>query len=178
MSDEKEKNREHKNKAKNDKIFNNKYNSGEGLTESEEYTYVNNISVSKDYSDVYLKDLYDYENELDVRVILDFIFSIFKEDSEISKILKTSPSTSKRIKLTKESVNFIFNKLHNKVQESAENLIFYSPIYILEVISCVASLEYKKLFDMLDTEIQEILLIELNEKYKFLDGNFNRKRIH
>ena len=39
-------------------------------------------------------------------------------------------------------------------------------------------MEYKKIFDSLDTEVQEILLIELNKKYQFLDGKMHKKRIH
>jgi hypothetical protein len=49
---------------------------------------------------------------------------------------------------------------------------------VLETISSVVSMDYKKLFDMLNTENQEILLLELNEKYLFLDGKMTKKRIH
>ena len=31
---------------------------------------------------------------------------------------------------------------------------------------------------MFDTDIQEMLLTELNKKYKFLDVKLNKKRIH
>jgi len=165
---------------KEDKIFNNRYNTGEGLEETEEYQYQKNISVSGDYSDAYLKDLYDYENELDLRVILDFIFKEFSEDKEITKIFDISnlDFTAKKIKISKTELNFVFNKLHEKIKKNNSGTIFYSPIYVLEVISSITSMEYKKLFDMLNTENQEILLIELNEKYLFLDGKMTKKRIH
>jgi hypothetical protein len=39
-------------------------------------------------------------------------------------------------------------------------------------------MEYKKIFDSLNTEIQEILILELNKKYKFLEGKMHKKRIH
>ncbi len=39
-------------------------------------------------------------------------------------------------------------------------------------------MEYKKIFDALETDIQEILIIELNKKYRFLDGKMNKKKIH
>jgi hypothetical protein len=39
-------------------------------------------------------------------------------------------------------------------------------------------MEYRKIFDSLETETQEILLIELNKKYKFLDEKIHKKRIH
>ena len=163
-----------------DKIFNNRYNTGEGLDESEEYQFSKNISVSEDYSDAYLKDLYDYENELDLKVVLDFIFKEFSEDPEINKIFEISKEgfNQKKIKISKNQLNFVFTKLHEKISKNTSGYIFYSPIYILEVISSVASLEYKKLFDMLNTDTQEILLIELNETYLFLEGKMNKKRIH
>jgi hypothetical protein len=163
-----------------DKIFNNRYNTGEGLDESEEYQFQKNISVSGDYSDVYLKDLYDYENELDLKVILDFIFKEFSEDKEISNIFEISKLdfTAKKIKISKTELNFIFSRLHEKIKRNNSGMIFYSPIYVLETISSVVSMDYKKLFDMLNTENQEILLLELNEKYLFLDGKMTKKRIH
>jgi hypothetical protein len=163
-----------------DKIFNNRYNTGEGLDESEEYQFQKNISVSGDYSDVYLKDLYDYENELDLKVILDFIFKEFSEDKEISNIFEISKLdfTAKKIKISKTELNFVFSRLHEKIKRNNSGMIFYSPIYVLETISSVVSMDYKKLFDMLNTENQEILLLELNEKYLFLDGKMTKKRIH
>jgi hypothetical protein len=163
-----------------DKIFNNRYNTGEGLDESEEYQFQKNISVSGDYSDVYLKDLYDYENELDLKVILDFIFKEFSEDEEIGNIFEISKLdfTAKKIKISKTELNFVFSRLHEKIKKNNSGMIFYSPIYVLEIISSVVSMDYKKLFDMLNTENQEILLLELNEKYLFLDGKMTKKRIH
>jgi hypothetical protein len=68
--------------------------------------------------------------------------------------------------------------VHEKLDVTTYGISFYSPIYILEAISSIASIEYKKIFDSLETDIQEILLIELNKKYKFLDGKMNKKKIH
>jgi hypothetical protein len=50
--------------VREDKIFNNKYNTGDGLTDSEDYEFSRKISVAQDYSDSYLRDVYDYEEEL------------------------------------------------------------------------------------------------------------------
>lgn len=162
-----------------DKIFNNRYNTGDGLPE-EEYSYSRGISVSSDYSDSYLKDIYEYEQELEMRVILDSIFSFIQSDPEISKLLKNSSTNlfTTKIKLSKEEINFIFNKINDTMSSFYSSEMFFSPIYILEVISSISSIEYKKLFDMLDTEIQEILLIELNKKYQFLEGKMHKKKIH
>lgn len=169
----------HARKSKQDKIFGNGYKTGEGMSD-EGYSYQSSISVESSYSDKYLKDIYEYEAGLESNFTLDSIFDIVKKDVAITIILDAAAAESKstKIKLKKEEVNFIFNRIEHLVKESSESSIFNSSIYILEVISALSSNEYKKLFDMLDTEIQEKLLIELNEKYKFLDGKMNKKRIH
>ena len=163
-----------------DKIFNNKYNTGDGLDDSLEYSYSKKISVSSEYSENYLKDIYEYEDALESKFILDSIFNFIEHDQELSDILKKSSPTPyiTKSKFSKDDVNIIFNKINENLEITSASTIFYSPIYILEVISSVSSIEYKKLFDMFDTDIQEMLLTELNKKYKFLDVKLNKKRIH
>ena len=166
--------------VREDKIFNNRYNTGDGLPDTGDYSLSRGISVSRDYSDSYLRDLYEYESELETKFILDAIFSFLQNDPEISEIIIRSsldPFKTKS-KFSKEDVNFIFNKINTTLELKSSVIMFYSPIYILEVISSISSVEYKKLFDMLDTEIQELLLTELNKKYQFLDGKMHKKKIH
>jgi GTP:adenosylcobinamide-phosphate guanylyltransferase len=166
--------------VREDKIFNNRYNTGDGLPNTEDYSLSRGISVSRDYSDSYLRDLYEYESELETKFILDAIFSFLQNDPEISEIITRSsldPFKTKS-KFSKEDVNFIFNKINTTLELKSSVIMFYSPIYILEVISSISSVEYKKLFDMLETEIQELLLTELNKKYQFLDGKMHKKKIH
>jgi hypothetical protein len=166
--------------VREDKIFNNRYNTGEGLPEAEEYRMTGGISVSGDYSDSYLRDIYEYEEMLETKFILDNIFSFIQIDPLISEILKNSARESApgKIKLSKDEVNFIFNRINSSLDLPVNEIVFYSPIYILEAISALSSLEYKKLFDMLETDIQELLIIELNKKYNFLDGKIHKKKIH
>lgn len=165
--------------VREDKIFNNRYNTGDGLTDSDNYQFSRQISVSSDYSDSYLRDLYDYEDGLENKFILDEIFNFVYTDDELSKIIvDPSELTQAKLKLTKEQVNFIFNKINEVFEKRTYQTAFYNPIYILEVISSISSIEYKKLFDMLDSDIQEILVLELNKKYLFLEGRMQKKRIH
>lgn len=163
-----------------DKIFNNKYNTGDGLTDPDEYLFSKKISVSNEYSDAYLKDIYEYEDDLEAKFILDSIFNFLQSDIAISKIIKkhTIDRSPAKIKLVKEEINFIFYKVSSSLELTPDVAMFYSPIYIVEVISSISSIEYKKIFDMLDTEIQELLILELNKKYKFLDGKLHKKKIH
>jgi hypothetical protein len=161
-----------------DKIFNNRYNTGDGLTEVDDYEFSRKISVSSDYSESYLKDLYEYEDGLENKVILDEIFKFVYSDEELSGIINSQDAPQVKLKLSKEQVNLIFNKINDVFEKRTYESAFYNPIYILEVISSISSIEYKKLFDMLDSELQEILVLELNKKYLFLEGRMQKKRIH
>ena len=157
-----------------DKIFNNRYNSGDGLTDPEEYAFNNRLSVSSEYSSVFLKDIYETEYQFEYSTAIDDIFEFLKTDPEISSIIDT---TSAKTKFSKEDINFIFNKANDELKKKDNVSKYFSPIYVLEAISAISSMEYKKLFDSLDTENQEILVVELNKKYNFLDGRSHKKRI-
>ena len=163
-----------------DKIFNNSYYNGDKLKDSDEYEFSKKISVSSDYSDNYLKDLYDYEEQLEAKFILDIIFEFLQKDEVLSRytIELTQDQSISKIKFSKDDLNLIFNRVHESLDLANQGINFYSPIYILEAISSISSMEYKKIFDALDTEIQEILILELNKKYKFLEGKMHKKRIH
>lgn len=168
------------NNVREDKIFNNSYYNGDNLKDSEEYEFSKKISISSDYSDNYLKDVYEYEEELESKFILDIIFSFLKADEVLSKYVSNLSTTSNvwKVKFSKDDINLIFTRVHENLDGAAYGISFYSPIYIIEAISSISSMEYKKIFDLLDTDIQEILLIELNKKYQFLDGKMHKKRIH
>lgn len=165
---------------KEDKIFNNRYNTGEGLKDTGEYEFSKKISVSSDYSDSYLKDVYEYEENLETQFILDGIFEFIKNDESLNKIVFHSYNDSVvfKNKFAKDEINVIFNKIHTSLDEANGNATFYSPIYVIEAISSFSGFDYKKIFDSLDTEAQELLLIELDKKYNFLDGKMHKKKIH
>lgn len=173
-----------RNKIKNDKVFNNGYKSGEGLREEEDYQYNSSISVNTNYSDNYLRDIYDYEETLDYNIGVSKIFELIDSDHELRSLLKKLDSNAK-IKLSKEEINWCFNRILNRMSEEIEGEKFYNPIYVLEVISSILNFSsgdsikgYKKVFDCLDVEIQQELIVELDKKYNFLDGKLNRRRIH
>ena len=165
---------------KEDKIFNNRYNTGEGLKETEEYEFSKKISVVAEYSDSYLKDVYEYEENLEAKFILDGIFDFIKSDDFLNNkvFYKMDESLTFKNKFAKEEISVIFNKIHNSLDKSKGTTSFYSPIYVLEAISSFSGFDYKKIFDSLDTDAQELLLIELDKKYNFLDGKMQKKKIH
>lgn len=170
-------------KRKEDKIFNNGYKSGEAMPDIE-YQYQDTISVNSDYSDQYMKDLYDFEESLDYDIGLSKIFEIIEKDSALKSLLQKLDNDSK-LRLSKEEVNWCFNKILKYIESGDYEEQFYNPIYILEAISSILYVnskdpikDYRKIFDCLDVEIQENLIVELNKKYKFLEGKMNTRRIH
>lgn len=155
-----------------DKIFNNRYNQGEGLKNPDEYEYNRNIQVESSYSKSYLNDLYDYENNVEYKIFLDHIFKLIDEDPELSEMISEKKGT--RNKFNKDEINFIFEKISSLLDNKKEFETFSNPIYILEAISNITAMDYKKIFDFLEYSHKEILLSELNKKYKFLDWKMNK----
>ncbi len=171
-------------KIREDKIFNNRYKTGDGLRDEEDYTYDSSIKVNPNYSAKYLNDLYNYEEGLDYNIGLEKIFKFIKEDPELKTLLE-KVGEDVRIKLSKEEINYCFDKILTNMESTTKGEQFYNPIYILEAMSSILYInsgdpikDYKKIFDALSVETQEELVIELNKKYKFLEGKMNRRKIH
>ena len=171
-------------KRREDKIFNNRYKSGEGLREEDEYRRQTSITVNSNYADRYLNDIYNYEEGLDYNIGIEKIFKFIKKDEELNGLLSRKDETVK-IKLSKEEINRCFTKILNLMEHSKDAEQFYNPIYILEALSSILFInsadpvkDYKKIFDALDVEFQEELVVELNKKYQFLEGKMNKRKIH
>jgi hypothetical protein len=160
------------NEKREDKIFNNRYNQGDGLKDPDEYEYSRNIQVDAGYSKSYLNDLYDYENNVEYKIFLEHIFKIIKQDKELDEMISEKDGT--RNKFNKDEINFIFEKINALLENDKEYETFSNPIYILEAISNITAMDYKKIFDFLEYSYKEILLSELNKKYKFLDWKMNK----
>lgn len=181
-NEEREDKRENKNKRE-DKIFNNGYRTGEAMGD-DEYEYKSTISVNSNYSDNYLKDIYESEETIDYNLGVDRIFKIIEEDPNLKTILYKNDLNNK-IKLSKDEINWCYSELSKKISLEVKEDQFYNPIYIVEVLSSILNInsgdsvkDYKRLFDSLDVEHQQDLITELNKKYKFLEGKFNKKKIH
>lgn len=188
MSDDDEKTQneldEIREKIKTDKIFNNGYREGDGLRDEDEYEHHSSISVHSNYSDKYLKNEYEYEEALDYNIGVSKIFEVIEGDSDLRSLLHKIDEDEK-IKLSKEEINWCFKRILKNIRNVSDIENFYSPIYIVEVMSSILNInssdpikDYKKIFDCLDADIQEELIIELNSKYNFLEGKTNRDSIH
>jgi len=181
--DDKQKKDEIKKKIREDKIFNNGYRSGEAMKDSD-YEYQSSISVNTNYADAYLRDVYDYEETLEYNMGISKIFELIESDPDLSALLYKKSDDS-RIKLSREEINWCFNQILVKLRSAHTKNHFYSPIYIVEALSSILNVnsgdpvkDYRKLFDSLDVELQEELIVELDKKFNFLDGKTNKKRMH
>jgi len=155
-----------------DKIFNNRYNRGDGLKDPDEYEYNKGIQVDVSYSKDYLSDIYDYENNVEYQIFFDHILNMIENDAELKDLIDDKDGT--RNKFNKDEINFLFERISTSLDNSLEYETFSSSIYILEAISNVTAMDYKKIFDFLDYSHKELLLSELNKKYKFLDWKMNK----
>jgi hypothetical protein len=170
--------------VREDKIFNNRYKFGEGIRDEDDIERSSKININSNYSDVYLKDIYEYEESLDYNIGVGKVFEFIETDPELKSLLHKLDKESK-IKLSKDEINWCFNRILNNIDGVEEKESFYSPIYVLEAISSILNInsgdpvkDYRKIFDCLEVEIQEELILELNKKYNFLDNKINKKRIH
>ena len=114
MLEDEEKNEKRKDRSKReDKIFNNGYRTGEAMGD-DEYEYKSSISVNSNYSDNYLKDIYDSEETIDYNLGVDRIFKIIEEDSNLKTILYKNDLNNK-IKLSKDEINWCYSELTKKI---------------------------------------------------------------
>lgn len=151
---------------KTDKIFNNAYNMGQSNSGEEEVRASNNIKVDSSSPHHHLYDRDKYSDHIDDTITQYDIDKYISNSDEIKAIL--GDSTEKR-KFTKDEVNLMFKVISEGVKVGEHASFFVSPIHILDSISSLTNMEYKKLFDMLSYDYKETLLLELNKKYGFLD---------
>lgn len=153
---------------KDDKIFNNSYNMGTVSDEMDESFVRTEIKIdpgSAEY-DQYNKD---QQSDFVDNIITNSDISKFIDNSELILEILKEPEDGSKKKFTKIEINEIFDELRKYLIDSHNFNAFVNSIHILDTISSLTNLEYKKLFDMLTYENKEILLIELDKKYSFLN---------
>ena len=152
---------------KNDKIFNNSYNMGQNLSEDDEDSRSSSeIKLDASSPDYHLYDRDQYSDHMDDKITQYDIDQFVIESREIQAILGDQPD---KRKFNKTEINDLFVLILNGVSRGQKSSVFVSPIHVLDAISSLTTMEYKKLFDMLTYEHKEMLLLELNKKYGFLD---------
>ena len=156
---------------KDDKIFNNTYNMGYETPMDESDSDENSrggreIRVDSSSPDYFLYDPDKYSEHVDTQIIQREIFNFIAGHAEINRILGSEPEKKKFVKA---EINEIFSILCKHLITKNHRNYFITPIYVLDAISITVATDYKKLFDMLSYENKEVLLLELNSKYGFLD---------
>lgn len=159
---------------KNDKIFNNTYNMGldtsdedEGSDSSTTRSAGPEIKLDSSAPGYHLYYPEKYAEHVDRQIIRKDIDQFIKNSPSVQEILGNDPEKKK---FTKPEINSLFELINTGLSRGGATNVFVSPIHVLDSISSTVSMEYKKIFDMLTYENKEILLLELNSKYGFLDN--------
>jgi hypothetical protein len=150
---------------KTDKIFNNSYNMGQN-EQSDDSKYNSTIKVDVGSSHYQMYDRDQYSDHIDNTITQRDIDNFISASDEIRAIVGDKPE---KRKFTKIEVNDLFKLISTGVASGDHTSFFVSPIHVLDAISSLTNMEYKKLFDMLTYDYKETLLLELNKKYGFLD---------
>jgi hypothetical protein len=162
---------------KSDKIFNNTYNLGLENHDEDEYSQLNSkseIKIDSGSPDYHMYDPERYSDHVDLSIIHRDIDIYVKGNQRVNELLGDEPE---RKKFTRSEINELFEILINGLTKGPQTNVFINSIHVLDAISALLSVEYKKLFDTLTYENKEILLIELNAKYGFLDSTGRNHKI-
>ena len=154
-----------------DKIFNNSWNSGDGG--SDEIYQNNGIRLDPSHTDSHLLDAASFDRYTDKMIIERDLNNIAQAD-EIMIGLMEIPSQGR--KFTKPELNLAFARLCELVRINRKTT-FIGPIDVLDFVSMIAQLDFKRLFESMEYEHKEVLLLELNNKFGILDGKVRFKKL-
>ena len=156
---------------KSDKIYNNTYNLGYESNDEDDDPRKTNSAAIKIDSGAAEFAMYDpsvYSEHVDLKIIQRDIYNFMYSNDDVIAILGNDPEKKK---FTKIEINRLFEIIHRGLTVGTSHNYFISPIHVLDAISTSVGMEYKKLFDQFSYENKEVLLIELNKTYNFLDNS-------
>lgn len=163
---------------KNDKIFNNTYNFGLDTSDDEDEGSPrpsnSEIKLDSGSPDYHMYDPEKFSESLDLKIVQRDIYEFIQSNSRVKAILGNEPDKKK---FTKSEINELFEILNLGLSNGATGNVFINPIHVLDSISSLINMEYKKIFDQLTYDNKEILLVELNNKYGFLDNTGKNYKI-
>jgi len=154
-----------------DKIFNNSWNSGEGV--SDEMYHSTGIRLDPGHTDSHLLDGASYDKYMDKVIIERDLNNIATNDEVLIKLMNISTEGRK---FTKPELNLAFSRLCGLVRENNKTT-FIGPIDVLDFVSMISQMDFKRLFESLEYEHKEVLLLELNNKFGILDGKVRFKKL-
>lgn len=154
-----------------DKIFNNSWNSGDGVTD--EMYHNTGIRLDPGHTDSHLLDGDSYDRYMDKVIIERDLNNIATSDEILIKLMEI-PSEGR--KFTKPEINLAFSRLCELVRHHNKTT-FIGPIDVLDFVSMISQMDFKRLFESLEYEHKEVLLLELNNKFGILDGKVRFKKL-
>ena len=154
-----------------DKIFNNSWNSGDGG--SDEIYQNNGIRLDPSHTDSHLLDAASFDRYTDKMIIERDLNNIALAD-EVMVGLMEIPAQGR--KFTKPELNLAFARLCELVRTNRKTT-FIGPIDVLDFVSMISQLDFKRLFESMEYEHKEVLLLELNNKFGILDGKVRFKKL-
>lgn len=162
---------------KTDKIFNNSYNMGGHPAEDhdEMSTARSEIRIDPGSPEFVMYDRDKHSDYVDDKITQIDIHNFISGSPEVQEVLGIEPEKKK---FTKAEINFLFEFVRTGISAESKQSAFVNPIYIFDSIGSMTGIETKKLFDMLTYENKEVLLVELDKDYHFLDKASKEFRIY
>lgn len=159
------------NHKKRNKIINNSYKSGDNL-KGDEYRFGTELKVDVGYASANLGHIYDVENHMIFKKVQDEIMDLMDTNVELQEML----SDAKPKKFNREKVNRMFKIIYDHFQAKPAARQYMNLIYIFDNVSNLSGLKYASLYDLLDGEYKQRILVELDKHHNILktSGKSNR----
>lgn len=156
---------------KQNKILNNSYRSGDNL-KGDSYKFDKEVRVERGYASNNLGHIYDPENSMTYQKIRTEVLRLLDTNKELIDML----SDEKPKKFNREKVNRMFKIICEHFEKNPKIRQFMNVIYIFDNVSNLSGLRYSSLYDLLDGEYKQMLLIELDSTHNILgDSGKNNK---
>lgn len=160
------------NPRKRNKIINSSYKSGEKL-KGDEYKFDTELKVDPDYASSNLSHIYDVENSMTFRKVQEEVMTLLEHNKELQEML----SDAKPKKFNREKVNRMFKIIHDHFEKKLSARQFSNLIYIFDNVSNLSGLKYASLYDLLDADYKQMLLLELDKTYGILKNSGKSNRL-
>lgn len=156
---------------KRNKIINSTYKSGENL-KGNDYHFESEIKVEAGYASTHLGHIYDVDNNMVSRKVQEEIMLLIGMNEELRDMLdEENPK-----KFNREKVNRMFKLIYEHFERKPDARTFSNLVQIFDNVANLSKLKYASLYDLLDGEYKQMLLVELDKTYDILklSGKTNR----
>jgi len=160
------------NPKKRNKIIGNTYKSGDNL-KGDEYKFDHELKVDAGYASNYLGSIYDVENNMTFKKVQEEVMILIEGNAELQDMI----SDAKPKKFNREKVNRMFKIIYEHFEKKPEVRQFSNLIYIFDNVSNLSGLKYASLYDLLDGEYKQMLLLELDKTYGILKNSGKSNRL-